>query len=373
MYKPDYTVARQETDFFWEVGSSQETIPTLAGIALREFALNPQAGVDAYRLGLPRYRELFGEDVKPPQYGTPHISYGHVNGLGSELVFPEGGAVGHSHIYESLDAGIKALQQPVDYGRAGMAAFYQEYRRVLQQAFPDQPVKFWYGLEGPLTTAWELRGEGFFMDFYDDPEKTRLFLKLVTDSILQFYQFKCRVDGVPAGNPNGCGMADDIAAMIPASLFPEFVLPYWDQYFTAQTDGKRSAHVEDLRVDQLPFLEEIGLSLFDPSISPKLNPALITAHCRVPYFWRLGGFHYAALTEREVEDVVYRAVAEGASGVATYTEPCLCNAEGARKVQAFVRAARETARLLKQGASREELGRLVSPGGRQKLWGVMMK
>lgn len=371
--KPDYNTARREAGFSRQARGGCEALPALAGIPIREFNLNPQAAIDAYRRGWPLHRELFGPDVTLPGLSTPPISYGHVNGLGAELIFPEGGAVGHTHIYASLAEGRAALKQPVDFSRAGLAPFYLDFRRKLQEAFPDQSVQFGYGLEGPITTAWELRGEGLFTDFYDDPEKTRQFLSLTTASILEFYRFRCRVDGIPAGNPNGCGMADDIASMVPPALFEEFVLPYWEEYFSGQTTGKRSAHIEDLRTEQLPFLETIGLSHYDPSISPKLTPALIAAHCRVPFVWRLGGFHYWALTEREVEDVVYRAAAEGASGVSTTTEPCMCNEATARKVKAFVHAAKETQRLLAEGISREAIGQKVSVSGRLKLWKVLMK
>ncbi|MDP6749196.1 MAG: hypothetical protein QGH37_19655 [Candidatus Poribacteria bacterium] len=40
------------------------------------------------------------------------------------------------------------------------------------------------------------------------------------------------------------------------------------------TTGPRSAHIEDLHAEHLPFLEEIGLIDFDPGISHKLNPPL---------------------------------------------------------------------------------------------------
>jgi hypothetical protein len=163
-------------------------------------------------------------------------------------------------------------------------------------------------------------------------------------------------------------MADDIAAMVPARLFEEFVIPYWDQYYRGLTTGARSAHVEDLRPEQLPFLERIGLSQYDPSISPKLNPRLIRDGCRVPFAWRLESFHYPTLTPQDVTDWVFQAVADGASSVFTSIDGIVCRTENVPKVMAFIAAAREAKRILKAGGSRVEIGRLVSAAGRAKFW-----
>lgn len=372
-YRPDYTTAREQAGFHWAAAGSAGALIQLTGIPIREFNLNPKACIEVYRKGWPLHRELFGTEVGLPEPGIPEISYGHVNALGSELIFPEGGEVGQTHIYESLADGIEALRRPVDFARAGRAPFYLDFYRQIQVAFPGRKIRFPWKMEGPVTTAWELRGDGFFTDLFDNPVGVREFLRLVTDSILEFHRFRCSVDGTRAGNPTGAGLADDVASMVPPALWRELVLPYWEQYYCGQTTGRRSAHVEDLRPPQLPFLEEIGLASYDPSISPKLNPALIASACRVPFDWRLGGFHYERLTVREVEDVVYLAAADGASRVTTHTEECMCTPATAEKVKIFVRAAKRIQQELSRGITRSEIRDWVSASGRQKLWACMMK
>ena len=156
--------------------------------------------------------------------------------------------------------------------------------------------------------------------------------------------------------------------MIPPHLWDQLVLPFWDQYYTGKTTGTRSAHVEDLRPAQLPFLEEIGLAFYDPSISAKLNPKIVFDTCRVPFLWRLGSFHYTTMTGQEVEDFVFQAVADGASRVVTYIEGTMCSHETAGKVRAFIRAAKEVERLLGEGCSRAEVGAHVSEAGKRKFW-----
>ena len=163
-------------------------------------------------------------------------------------------------------------------------------------------------------------------------------------------------------------MCDDLASMVPPRLFGELVIPYWELFYQARTTGRRSAHVEDLRPAQLPFLEEIGLSSFDPSISPKLNPRLIVENCRVPFGWRLGSFHYLTMTCQDVRDWVFQAVADGASSVFTHVEALMCRDENVPKITAFIEAAGRAKEMFGNGASRTEVGALVSAEGRRRFW-----
>jgi hypothetical protein len=350
------------------VGSSYGALLEITGIPIRALNLDPEAGIELYRKGRPLLRDMYGPEVGLPNAGTPHISYGHVNGLGSKLTFPERGEVAHEHIYGSLGEGIEAMKAPVNYATAGMAPFFMDYHRKLQKAFPDEKVSFNYGLEGPLTTAYELRGEGIFLDLMDDPGGVRTFLALINKSIIEFRRFTCGFRNVPAFSAKGGGMCDDIASMVPPRLFPEIVVPAWEGYYRGLTSGRRSAHVEDLRRRQLIYLEEIGLWNFDPSVSPKLNPRIIRDHCRVRFDWRLCSFHYPSLTAREVKDFVFQSAADGASGVHTFVANGMCNPETVEKVHAFIEASREVRKMLSDGATREGVGTCVSAAGRRKFW-----
>jgi hypothetical protein len=366
--KPDYATARTEAGFGWAASATQGALREITDTPIRNFNLDPPTCIDAYRRGRPLLRDMFGFDVSLPGLCTPAVSYGHVNCLGSELLFPEGGEVAHTHIYNSLEQGIAALHEPVDWSGAGMAPFFLRFCEQMQEAFPGETVGFTFGAEGALTTAYELRGDGFFIDIFDDLPRAQEFLRLVVDSSLSFDEFQARVQGREFFSPDGAGMVDDIAAFIPPHLFPVLVLPAWEQYYAGCTAGRRSAHVEDLRVAQLPFLEKIGLSFFDPSISPRLNPRLIHEHCRVPFGWLLQSFHYHEMTCSEVEDFVFQAAADGASAVNTHISETMCNHETVLKVEAFVKAAKQAKALLEAGGSREELRDYVSAEGREKLW-----
>jgi hypothetical protein len=364
---PDYTTARDRAGFAYWAGGSEGALRELTATPIREFNLDPEACIECYRRGRPLLREMFGEEVSLPGLSTPAISYGHVNGLGSELLFPEGGEVCQTHIYDSLEQGLKALAEPVRWSEVGWAPFFLEFREKLQAAFPGEPVSLSWGGEGPITTAYELRGAGFFTDIYDQPHLAREFLAAIVRSVHDCTAFTNQVNGRAAFGPSA-GLCDDLASFIPPALFAQLVLPAWELHYRLQTDGTRGAHVEDLRAEQLPFLEDIGLSDFDPSISPKLNPRIVAEHCRVPFTWRLANFHYTEMSLQEVEDFVFQSCADGASSVHTIVAEGMCDEATAAKVQAFLRAGREAQELVAKGCSREAIGQRVSPEGRAKLW-----
>lgn len=366
--QPDYDHARQQAGFHWSAAATQGSLREISGIPIREFNLKPPACIEAFRKGRQLTREMFGPDVSLPGVTTPAVSYGHANCLGSELLFPEGGEVAHTHIYDSLEQGLAALEQPVDWAGAGMLGFYRDFQQQLREAFPGEPVGLSFGAEGPLTTAYELRGDGFFTDLFDDLPGVQEFLRRIVASVLDFDAFLYGLDGRPLFNPEGAGTADDIASFVPPQLWPEVVLPAWEQLFSSLTSGRRNLHVEDLRVEQLPLLEQAQIAFYDPSISPRVTPALIRDHCRVPFLWLLVNFHYREMDVQEVEDFVFMAAADGASMVATHVEEGSCNPEMVTKIEAFIRAAKEAEAFLNEGGSREELRQRVSPAGREKLW-----
>jgi len=368
--RPDYEGLRESSGFRWFIGSSVYALLELTDTPLGAYNLNPDVAIEVYRKGRPLFRELYADAdwLSMPSLHTPAISYGHVNGLGSELLFPDAGEVAHTHIYSSLAEGIAALPKPVDFAATGMAAFFLDYRERLRAAFPGESVGFSYGLEGPITTAYELRGDGFFLDLMDNPELAKTFLALVVASTNDFRKFLAEVNNTPVINPSGGGMCDDLASVVPARLFADLVLPAWKLFYQGVTTGTRTAHVEDLRAAQLPFLEAIGLSYFDPSISAKLNPKILFAECRVPFGWRLGSFHYLTMTCADVQDWVFQAVADGASSVFTHIERIMCREPQVAKVKAFAAAAQEAKSMLAGGASRADVGNCVSSAGQAKFW-----
>jgi len=366
--RPNYKTARHEAGFNWRVSGSYLSALVLSGVEVKDFYTEPEACIEVYKTGRPRMYEMFGDWLPPLVPATPPISYMHVNGLGAELLFVDGGEVGHTHPFASLEAAIAKLKEPVDWAAAGDAPYYMDFWEKMKAAFPDEKVGFSFGVEGPLTTAYELRGEGFFTDLFDEPELVKEFLRLTTDSIIDVFRFRAELDGAEFPNSTGSGMVDDIASFVPARMFEEYALPYWEQYYTGITTGTRSAHVEDLKRDQLRYLQDVGLKYFDPSISHQLNPPMLRDEIEVPFGWRLGSFHYRDMNEELVRDFVFQAAADGASQVFTIIEGTLTTDEGYSKVMAFKAAGEDVAQLLAEGCSREELRSCVSDRGKARFW-----
>lgn len=325
----------------------------LAGVRFDLIFRDADAIAEAYTVGMPLARERFGPDVRYGGPGWAGISYGHVNCLGSHLEFPEDSEVAHSHIYDSLEEGIAALQKPVDWANAGLMPFYLDLWEKLKKAFPDHHIPFsGFGWEGPITTAWELRGHGFFTDIYDDPERCHEFLYLVTESITDYIRFINAVNGRPSRTASA-SMCDDLSSMIRPDLWPEMVLPYHEQYYSRQTDGPRYAHIENLVPDHLPHLDELRLDRFDPSVSPRLTPRDLRDRCHVPFLWRLNAMQVRDMERAQIRRFVFDAVADGASGVFCYISRIMTNAQD--KVQTFIDAAKQVESLLAEGCPREKL------------------
>ncbi len=357
MFVDKYATARDKAGFRWYAYATYYTLLDITGISMKEFNTGITAGIELFKgRNREKVREIFGEGVGLPAVSTPGISYGHVNGLGLELIFPEGGEVGYSHEVKTLDEYIGILARDVDFAKEGMAPFYMEYRDKLKEAYPEENDGYNYGSEGPVTTAYELRGMDVFYDPYDQPEKYRKFLALLTDSIVKFNGFRSSVNGQPCFSSRGAGLCDDVAAMFAPSMWEEFILPYWEQYYSGLTDGERRVHCEDLTAAHMPLLEKAGLDVYDPGISPKLNPEIICAGTRVPFEWRLGSFHLKRMETDEVEKLVYKAAGNGASCVFTVIEAGMTDDATAGKIRRFVRACRKVESMLENGVDRKQIG-----------------
>lgn len=335
---------RRPQGFTWTVGGGIEALSAMAGIRFDRMFLDLDAIVEAYRRGTPIARERFGPDIAfgPPRWAS--ISYGHLNCLGAELRFPEGSEVAVTPLYGSLAEGIRALKREVDFACQGRFPFYLDLRARLRAAFPDLAIPFaGFGCEGPLTTAWLLRGQDFFLDLYDDPPLAAEYVRLATESVVRYRRLLARVNGEPEFSAAGAPLADDGAAMIPPGLWPELVVPNLERYFSALTSGCRWAHIEDLTVAHLPFLDRLQIDFYDPSVSRRLSPALIRRHCGVPFHWRLNEPEYEYLSPEEAARWVRDAAAEGADRVATEVWRNNATPRAAQIVHAFVRAAAKVA------------------------------
>jgi len=347
---------RDRMGFGWIVSCGMPAYGTLAGIRYDLLFHDADAIIEAYRKGKPAAMELFGPDVSYGGPGLAGISYGHINCLGAELIFPEDSEVAHRPIYRSLEEGIQALRRDIDFSTAGLMPFYLRLRERLKAAFPQEKIFLSaFSAEGPLTTGWALRGHDFFTDLIENPDAAKEYLGCVTESIIAYRRFVQRVDGLSPSESAAVGLCDDVSAMVSPRLWPELVMPYLERYYAGQSARRRTAHIEDLRVEHLHFLDELQLAEFDPSVSPRLTPALIRDNCSVPFNWRLNCMQLRDMPEEAIRDWVFSAAADGASRVTLAISRTMCTPAAAARVRAFISAAKEAKAILDSGKPREAL------------------
>ena len=159
---------RDDVPFSWYITCGMPAYAALAGVAYDRTFFDLEAIIQSYEIGYPRAVALFGPELRYSLPGWSGISYGHVNCLGSPLSFPSDSDVAHQPIYSSLETGIESLQKQIDWATAGLMPAYLELWQQLRIRYPQMGIRFQgFGVEGPVTTAWELRGHHFFTDLYD--------------------------------------------------------------------------------------------------------------------------------------------------------------------------------------------------------------
>jgi len=322
----------------------EQTLPYLANVWIDEFYLNPEACVLVFRHGRKRLREIFGDNVTHQGVSPPPISYGHVACLGCGIAFPENSEPYAKPAFNSLDEGIGALEREVDFRENPLFNHYLKMHSCLNDAFPSEKISFsGFGWEGPITSAGLLRGQGFFSDIHREPKKTERFLELVTASIVKFIHFTMRINGEAKVDPYSGGLCDDFASYIPPSIWPKFVIPYWDQYYRGITSGKRVVHCENLSPGHLRYLADVGISFYEPSVSPRLNPQIIRENTNIPFSWLHPPFKLVLMTKEEVRDWVMQVASMGVEQIWVEVDRFLCEGDNPSKIATFVNTCKEIA------------------------------
>ncbi len=318
-----------------------DSIAWLGGITLKEFFWDKEKCAQAWKIGHKKIKEYFG-DILPLRAvaGTP-ISYGHIICLGAPVTYPENTEPNVKPMLSSIDEGIELLveKKDIDYSKQPLFHHYYDLCNYLKEQFPDQNVGFsGMGAQGPLTSAVLLRGQDFIYDVYDEPEKVKKFLSLLTDSIINFHRFTKRVNDQPEINPHGTGLADDFASLIAPDMWPEFVIPYWNQYYEGLTTGRRSVHCENLAPAHLKYLKYTGVSHFQPSVSDLLTIENIKANTDIPFDWLLYAYRITQMNDEEIQKWVDKTVEAGITLIRTQFGQFTCEAGKLDRIKAFYKA-----------------------------------
>jgi hypothetical protein len=366
-----YDSLRNKAGFTWKVIGNVYALMEYEDISLYEYYTDVQASIQLYRNGRPRLREVFGDEIQMPAVSTPATSYGHVCGLGAIPMYPSNGEMAVTRLFDSLDEAVSQMKRlgDVDFAKTGIAPMHMAFRIRLQEAFPGEPVQYGASGQGPVTTAYLCNGERIFYELYDNPDLLLTYLELLTRSENAYHAFVSRaIMGRTPVDPSYGYIGDDSAALIPADMFPAFVLPFWEEQFLARTTKTRYIHCEGLRKSQLRYLEDVGIDSYDPSVSPLLVPKIIRDNCRIPFDWRLASFHLWNMSVQEITDFVFHLAADGASSTFLVLAQDMSEGGNLKKVQAYIAACKETVKVLAGGGSRDEVRTMASVKSGEAFW-----
>ena len=302
----------------------------LGGINCNEFFTDYVKCAEAWIIGT-EYLNDFYKGLIPIQKpsGAP-FSYGHLVCLGSPVIFPEDGEPNVVPFANSIDEGIEILKsrRGQDFADNALFKYYWEMNEYFSEKFYEGKKSFGgFGVEGTVTSAILIRGQDFLCDIYDEPEKSKEFLFLLTESIIDYIKFLRRINGEPEIAKSG-GIADDFGSLISPDMWDEFVIPYWNQEYEGTTikDGYRSMHIENLVPAHLKHLSKVKLNYYQPSVSDALTLENVKANLDpdITIDWLLYSYHIMFMTEKEIEDWIDKTVHAGIKGIRTQIDAGTC-------------------------------------------------
>ena len=293
----------------------------VANVSMRDYFENPDAVIHCYEVGKQWVEDTFQGrlPVLPPMLYP--ISYGHLICLGATYTMPDNSDLNMHAFASSLDEAIDILKKTkgIDFSKNELVQKYISDSKVLQAKYPELNLPITLpSSQGPITSAVLMRGQDFYLDLYDEPEKTLEFIRLMTDSILDYQHFCRKINNQPLISPSGARVYDDFASLVSPHLFSTFVIPAWNQMFEGLTTGSRFVHCEDLYPQHLQYLKEAKLDSFQPSVSDKLTLENYFANTDVPlYDWLLYSWLCADFDESQIRDWIHASLAGGARKLRT--------------------------------------------------------
>lgn len=323
----------------WSVSCGVNTYAALVDIPYDRLFRDVDAVVEAYQVGRPRAEAIFGPDVSyaGPNFG--HISYGHINCLGAPLHYAEGGEVGFLPFCDNLADAMKAARRPVNWETAGEMSFFLHLWDQVRRRFPEHTITFdSFRSQGPFTTAWALRREGFFLDLYDDPEGCRQYLDAIVDSIIDFRRFIERVNHIPPDRD--IGVTDDIAALLNPVQWEQFVVPVMERFFSGLEARYRWVHIENLTRPRLHFLDDLKVDFFNPSVSQHINAADVRDNCHCEFDWLLNPMQVRDYSTDQTISYIQMAARDGASALACHIEPITLDDHAISNIRTFIETAK---------------------------------
>ena len=312
----------KEKEIFPIVEVYHDIIPHLGGIGMKDFYMDKQKCACAWNTANASLKKYF-EDLFPMREPSPPpLSYGHLICMGAPFNLPDDGEPNVLPFALSIDEAIDIVKgrRAEDFSKNEMFLHYLDLWSYLKESFPEVNIPFTgFNHQGPVTSAVLMRGQDFFFDIYDEPEKCGEFLRLLAESIVDYVKLCRRINGQPEIQEAGY-IADDFASLIPPAMWDEFVVGPWNRIYEGLCSGKeRFVHVENLMPAHLKFLKNAGVTHYQPSVSDRITLENIKENLDpgITFDWLLYSFHITEMTDKQIEDWVDRTVQAGVSNIRT--------------------------------------------------------
>ena len=316
-------------------GFMDSLLAEVAGVHQAALHLDVEAIAKAYESIQPIAARLGIEAPTPRLAG---LSYNHVSTLGANVTISYEAQEPFVTPCIRCPQDIDRLHEPDDYLTAGILPHRLEMLARLKQRCPTANVGIGHDYQGPVTSAALLMGQDFFMLPHDDPARAHRLLGFCVKSALNYSRALRLHQGRPIG-PNHAGMCDDFGGMFGPGMFREFVLPYWEGMYSGQMATSRGLHCEMLREEHMPFLKQLRINEYDPSVDQYLPPEVLKRSCPVPYTLRMWPSEVLAHSAKELVEM-YRHRASFRPIAISFHLDSLANES---KIAALLEVARELA------------------------------
>ena len=325
-----------------------DVVPYLGEADMIKFLTDPVTCGDAWEKAKEKFHAVFGESL-PMRAVSPHpISYMHLLALGGKLDMRSTGEPNVHPFASDIDEALALAKKAENFDYESLRETHVLYEicEYLGRRFPEEHVpKFTgFGFEGPITTAILMRGSDFYCDMYDEPEKCAELLRLLAEGAGKCSNF-ARLKGGGKINDYAYSICDDFAALVPPSMFGEFVLPYWYIFGDTITLDKPTRfflHCEGMTPQHLGVLGDAHINHFQPSVSPALKLSDMTPWIGKSYNefdWLCYAFNVVKMTDDEIAAFIEESLAADACAVRTQIGAYAFESGHTDRIKAWLKAA----------------------------------
>lgn len=211
--------------------------------------------------------ETFPEVTFLPGFWSEYGMCTEPSAFGSKLVFNRLNLPHAGKVITDISQ-VSSLQKP-NVKTDGLLPFAIQRLETCQSMMQQcgHEIKFAVA-RGPLNIASFLMGTTeFMMAMMMNPEETHQFLKIITEFTIDWLQLQ--KETFPS--IEGIFLLDDIVGFVGEPECKEFVVPYLTPIFHAFENKVRFFHNDAQGLVSTPFLQEIGVNLFNFSFEHPLN------------------------------------------------------------------------------------------------------